>query len=284
MVSEKDFEALDHYVGNRLNAQEKAAFEQQLANNAELQQALAVQEQIAGGLRKARAAELKQMLKNVPVSSLPSQPSLVGRVGLWAAAAGVVGSGLYFYFNQDDTKAVPASSPTTEIKQDVTAVEPTPQEEAVQVPAETPSNTLKKTEPVAPKTATDITEEKPAERNAIEVYEPGAETENGNASSATAEESPRSTSTRSTIVAETDATNKKYNFHYQFKEGKLFLYGTFEKNLYEIMEFFADNKRTMFLYYKDNYYLLNDENDKIKSLTAIKDPALVKRLNASRGH
>ena len=283
MVSEKDFETLDHYVGNRLNAQEKAAFEQQLANNAELQQALAVQGQIAGGLRKARVAELKQMLKNVPVSTLPSQPSLLGRIGLWAAAAGVAGSGLYFYFNQDDTKAVPATSPTTEIKQDVTAVEPTPQEEAVQVPAETHSNALKKTEPVAPKTATDKTEEKTSERNTIEVYDPEAETENSNAAATTAEESPRA-STRSTIVAETDATNKKYNFHYQFKEGKLFLYGTFEKNLYEIMEFFADNKRTMFLYYKDNYYLLNDENDKVKSLTPIKDPALVKRLNASRGH
>lgn len=282
MVSEKDFETLDHYVGNRLNAQEKAAFEQQLANNAELQQALTVQEQIAGGLRKARAAELKQMLKNVPISTLPTQPSLLGRIGLWAAAAGVAGSGLYFYFNQDDAKAIPATSPTTEIKQDVTTVEPAPQEEAVQVPAETHSDALKKTEPVAPKTSTDKTEEKTAERNAIEVYDPGADTENNNASS-TAEEAPR-TSTSSRIVAETDATNKKYNFHYQFKEGKLFLYGTFEKNLYEIMEFFADNKRTMFLYYKDNYYLLNDENDKIKSLTPIKDPALVKRLNASRGH
>ncbi|HEY5746916.1 MAG TPA: hypothetical protein VIU12_12615 [Chryseolinea sp.] len=283
MVSEKDFETLDHYVGNRLNAQEKAAFEQQLANNAELQQALTVQEQIAGGLRKARAAELKQMLKNVPVSALPTQPSLLGRIGLWAAAAGVAGSGLYFYLNQDDAKAVPATSPTTEIKQDATAVEPAPQAEAVQVPAETPSNALNKTEPVAPKTATDKTEEKTTERNTIEVYDPGAETENSNASTTTTEESPRA-STRSTIVAETDATNKKYNFHYQFREGKLFLYGTFEKNLYEIMEFFADNKRTMFLYYKDNYYLLNDESDKVKSLTPIKDPALVKRLNASRGH
>jgi hypothetical protein len=284
MVSEKDFETLDHYVGNRLNAQEKAAFEQQLANNAELQQALAVQEQIAGGLRKARAAELKQLLKNVPVSNLPSQPSLLGRLGLWTAAAGVVGSGIYFYFNLDDTTAVPATSPTTEIKQDVTAIAPAPEAEAIQVPAETSSssNAVKKTEHVAPKTATDKTEEKAGERNAIEVFDPGAETENSNASTA-AEESPRS-STRSTIVAETDATNKKYNFHYQFKEGKLFLYGTFEKNLYEIMEFFADNKRTMFLYYKDNYYLLNDENDKVKSLTPIKDPALVKRLNASRGH
>lgn len=284
MVSEKDFETLDHYVGNRLNAQEKAAFEQQLANNPELQQALTVQEQIAGGLRKARAAELKQMLKNVPVSTLPTRPSLLGRIGLWAAAAGVAGSGLYFYLNQDDAKAVPATSPTTEIKQDVTTVEPTPQAEAVQVPAETQpnSNASNKTEPVAPKTATDKAEEKTTERNTIEAYDPSAETENSGASTATADESPR-TSTRSTIVAETDVTNKKYHFHYQFKEGKLFLYGI-EKNLYEIMEFFADNKRTMFLYYKDNYYLLNDENDKVRSLTPIKDPALVKRLNASRGH
>jgi len=281
MVSEKDFEALDHYVGNRLDAKEKAAFEQQLANNAELRQALAVQEQIVGGLRQARAAELKQMLKNVPVSTLPTQPSLLARVGLWAAAAGVVASGLYYYFNRDEEKAAPAA-PKAEIKQeDVASVPPAAQPQAVQVPKETPSNAVKKTDAATKKTAVETPEEKTTERDAIEVFDPGAEGENANAAAAAPEVS-RGTITRASIATETDANNKKYKFHYQFKEGKLFLYGI-EKNLYEIMDFFVDNKHTMFLFYKDSYYLLNDENDKIRPLTPIKDADLVKRLNASRG-
>jgi hypothetical protein len=77
-------------------------------------------------------------------------------------------------------------------------------------------------------------------------------------------------------------TDKKYNFHYQFKDDKLYLYGSFEKNLYEIMEFFSGNKRTMFLFYKDNYYLLNEEDQTVKALAPIKDQALLEKLRDYR--
>ncbi|MEO5977632.1 MAG: hypothetical protein ABIS36_18055, partial [Chryseolinea sp.] len=60
------------------------------------------------------------------------------------------------------------------------------------------------------------------------------------------------------------------------------LYGVFEKNLYEIMEFFSNNKRTMFLYYKDNYYLLNEDDNNVKRLTPIKDETLLKKLQDYR--
>ena len=49
------------------------------------------------------------------------------------------------------------------------------------------------------------------------------------------------------------------------------------------MEFFSDNKRTMFLYYKDNYYLLNEENETVKPLAPINDAALLKKLKDYRG-
>ena len=52
---------------------------------------------------------------------------------------------------------------------------------------------------------------------------------------------------------------------------------------YEILEFFADNKNnTVVLYYKDGYYLLREDADKVTPLKAITDPALLNKLKEYR--
>jgi hypothetical protein len=48
------------------------------------------------------------------------------------------------------------------------------------------------------------------------------------------------------------------------------------------MEFFSDEKRTAFLYYKENYYLLEEKDFTIRPLTPIADPALLKKLKEYR--
>ncbi|MGC4020523.1 MAG: hypothetical protein QM734_00550 [Cyclobacteriaceae bacterium] len=40
----------------------------------------------------------------------------------------------------------------------------------------------------------------------------------------------------SRIEVEINYSNSAYTFHYQFSDGKLILYGTFDKSLYEIIE------------------------------------------------
>jgi hypothetical protein len=81
-----------------------------------------------------------------------------------------------------------------------------------------------------------------------------------------------------------DKNNKKYSFHYQIRDGQIFLYGPFEKGLYEIMEFFSENKRTIFLFHQNNYYLLNDETEKVRPLAPITDPVLIKKLKEYRAN
>jgi hypothetical protein len=72
--------------------------------------------------------------------------------------------------------------------------------------------------------------------------------------------------------------DNKYDFNYQFKEGRLVLFGPFEKNLYEILEIFSEDKRTVFLYYKKNYYLLRDDNENVRELEPITDQALIRKI------
>ena len=79
----------------------------------------------------------------------------------------------------------------------------------------------------------------------------------------------------------TGIDDKKHGFHYQFSQGKLLLYGPFDKNLYEILEVHGDN-RSLFLFFRENYYLLNEKESQITPLKAISDGELIKRLREYR--
>lgn len=251
MASEKDFELLDQYVGNRLNAEEKASFEKKLEADAELRKEVKLQQQIVEGIRKQRTLELKKMLNDIPLSSIPNEgPSLLTQIGLWVVVAGFVGTGLYFYFNQEES--VPPQPAVEEVVKEQNTIEE-PAAEEPETKSEQPSQVEG---PVAaqPKNSSSETpkakspeqaEEKPVQPSTLDVFDPN---EDADASDKVNTETEKAKSASApSIIVETQV-DKRYNFHYQFKDDKLYLYGSFEKNLYEIMEFFSDNKRTMFLF------------------------------------
>jgi hypothetical protein len=304
MASEKDFELLDDYVGNRLSAQERSAFEQKIANDNDLRNEFQLQEKIVQGLRNVRAAELKQMLKDIPLSSIPSEGmGTLTQVGLWIVAAGIAGAGLYYFFS--DSEAATPQEQAKVAEQAPPLVTDEPANEApdqAEAPATEPANDQPvpsddNAQAVPPKTSAqqkennsavvDAEKEKeaitPATPSPIDVFDPSEELRPSQADPAENDNREERLENASSIVVEM-AVDKRYNFHYQFKDDKLYLYGSFEKGLYEIMEFFSNNKRTMFLFYKENYYLLNEESDKVKALTAITDPALLQKLKEYRGN
>ena len=76
---------------------------------------------------------------------------------------------------------------------------------------------------------------------------------------------------------------RKYNFHYQLIEQKLVLYGDFEDEPFEILEINKDNGGIdLYLYYKDNFYGIDQGSKKIEALKEIADPVLIQRLQALR--
>jgi hypothetical protein len=278
MASERDLELLDDYIGNRLSDSDKAAFEGKLQADPELQRELNLQQQIVASLRHSRAAELKQMLNNIPPSAIPADVSSAVR---WsgAAIAVVVAVGLYFYFQpfeNDETKVsqpvviTPSETPSEEPASEPQAETPPVKEESTDVPARKPNVQSKKSA---------AKESEPA-KPGMDVYDPNTEesTDSENPGIVTPENGENTKASGSDIVSEIVSNNKNYGFHYQFKDDKLILYGSFDKNLYEIMEFISDNKRTIFLSYKQNFYLLNQAGEKVKPLSPVNDPALIQKL------
>jgi hypothetical protein len=297
MASEKDLELLDQYVSNRLTGQERTAFENKLASDTSLKNEFQIQERVVAKIREARVKELKTMFNSIPASELETGgTSVITQVALWLALAGAIGLGVYFYLDSQGNDVRPDLSKQEQAENgapqsaDPQHEQPQREEGAAATQDDKPAAEEEITAPSETKEDQEVaqapelkTDEQPKGPAPIDVFDPTEETKEPGERRNPSGVSEATPLTKSSIVVETDNSNKKYDFHYQFKEGKLFLYGTFEKNLYEIMEFFSDNKRTVFLFYKDNYYLLNEDNDAVKPLSPINDPTLLKKLKDYRG-
>lgn len=282
MALERDLELLDDYLSNRLDGQEKEAFEERLKNDSSLSEEFKIQQSLVQGIQQARVAELKSILNSIPVTSVPpSQTALLTKIGSWALVTGLVATATYFYVTRND------SSP---VKQ-----EQTEQEKIVKPIQQEQNSPVKSEEPIAvqPEKSEAKTESaaKPKEKAeeiivkpAIQAYDPTTEETEANQKYEKEQLAIISNAfVTSSMEVETLTNDKKYNFHYVFKDDKLVLYGAFEKNLYEILEFISEESKTVVLYYKTSYYLLDVSKTVPTTLTPIKNRELLRKLQQHRG-
>jgi hypothetical protein len=277
-----NFELIDDYLTNRLSEQEKEAFEKKLESDPALKTDVNLQRQILEGVKKARAAELKSMLNKVPVNTGHTIEFTVARLAAGVIGAGVVGAALYFALRPDQVPnlkdaAADLSKKTEQIQREpaesvLPATAEEKKEEAPLIKQE-----QKESQPKKDQTDNSSSEIKQPKIEAIDPSEEMTQTDNEPA----APENHTSAVSVSHIAVETDTANKKYDFHYQFASGKLFLYGPFDKSVYEILEINSQS-HAVFLFYKDNYYLLDEKQIKITHLEPIKDNSLLQKLKAYR--
>ncbi len=280
-----NFELIDDYLTNRLSEGEKEGFEKQLESDPALKADVDLQRTILEGIKNARAAQLKSMLSNVPVPSGQVVEFTMARMAASIIGAGVIGAAIYFYFQPGDVpnlkdasadfnkKSEQVQSAQDQTKPEVTPLEEKQEATPVIAPAKeektTPAKTpLKESRTEVAQPKLDVTD--PSEEMKDDENKPGSS------------ESGKKTITTSHVDVETDTANKKYSFHYQFASGKLFLYGPFDTNLYEILEI-NSGAHSVFLFYKDSYYLLDEKQIKISRLEPINDQELLKKLKAYRG-
>jgi hypothetical protein len=294
MATEKDFELMDDYLSNRLEGQDKVGLEKKLASDSSLKGELEFQKALIDGIQKARVADLKSMLNQAVIPS-PTSSSLFAKVAITIAVVAAVGTGLYFWL--DDEAPVIESVPQTKLEESIRN-EPL-QEESVILEDDNKveneeaviSEKRELQEQASSNKATDTKEverksevvKAPVTQPSLEPYDPTKELEQISEKPEVVQEGNTPSITGSAIAVEIDNTNRKFEFHYQFKDGKLFLLGSFEKDLYEILEFFNDNKRTIFLYYNAGYYLLDEDQTNPTPLKAINDQSLIQKLKGYRG-
>jgi hypothetical protein len=274
MASERDIELLDDYLMNRLSAEDRVGFEKKLAADPELMQEFRIQTQVIEGLKEVRRMELKKMLQNTAVPPVDSSVTLFSRLLPWVGASALVVIG-FFWFNRLE-EPVPSGS----VQQAIHPVEKTRPTAEVEMPDEQPVLDEKAvSKPIQRKQEQPVKVSEPVK---VEVYDPtqeiSAETTTPAELSAQRTEAGISKSNITVNVID----HKKYSQHYAFENGTLMLYGPFEKNLYEILEFIGEEKTTAFLYYKNSFYKLDTSIRIPTKLVPVTNNALLQKLKEYR--
>jgi hypothetical protein len=277
-----NFENIDDYLANRLKGNEKAEFEAQLGQDPALKSEVELQKQIVEGIRQARAAELKAMLSKVSVAGGGAQTEFsVLRIAAGVAIAGVITAATIYYLRSNDFPPIENAAADVTKKEEIKPQETQPEATAPQKDEEEKSATSAE-EKKSEKKESASEEIKPAVKPSLDLADPSSELSEENRPT---DETPASNSrpeiAPSHVQVEMDSSNKKYDFHYQFRDSKLMLYGSFDRSLYEVLEINTGD-HALFLYYKNNFYLIEESQEKITKLTPIKDQELIRRLREYR--
>lgn len=272
----KNIELIDDYLTNKLSDTQRETFELQLDADPTLKADVEFQRQIIESVKNARAAELKSMLNNIPVSPVRDFTTL-------KVAAGIVGGALLigsvYWFGSGEEQAI-LVEPKDSISI-VTETEFTLASEDEELTAEQTTETETKPEAKVDTKTTPV--KKDVVKPTIEVVDPTVELVESTSSPVNhgvVQATPPDIEVKSPEV-NVDSINKKYKFHYQFNEGKVVLYGSFDRSLYEIIEL-NGGSHLVYLYYQNKYYLLNEKATVITPLEIITDKATITKLEAYR--
>lgn len=287
-------ELINAYFDNELNPSEKKTFEDRLTRDSDLQQEFKFQEDIIEGIRNARRQSLKARLDQVQVGGASTGGSAwtAGKIAGMIGLAAIVGFGIYYFYPGNEP--VETSSPI--VMEENTAEESNSQptdiadesEDIVEVPA---SN--EQEQPVVKEV-----QETPAAEENVEstVAEQSNEVkeESKNPVVAPSFEDPRDEETNVNLPAgevggkavvasenleiSVDNESRKYDFHYTLNEDKLTLFGNFENDLYQILEFNTSDMKAWFLSFNGDYYRLEPTEGKVEKLEKVTDAALLTTL------
>ena len=301
-------ERISSYLDGHMTKGEMLEFEKQLHTDPVLRSEFELQQDIIHTLKDFRKAELKTRLDQVPVSMGPS-----GLMGIKAAAAivisGIIGLGAYLYFTTGSEESTTISESLEPVAQ--TEIAEVPQENVIVPQTETtdeatfesvesteivPEETIASEEDHSASTKT-LNNEEPTGVATVEENEEEAEIEEKpvinspnliepNFEESDLEESIEMPSAAlaqeglldNNVVAVETARKDSDLFHYQYYSGKLYLYGDFRDNPYEILELNSVNGKRLFIYYNNEYYRIKDNQKEITALEVLTDQDTIKKL------
>lgn len=272
------FDLVEDYLTNRLDDGARSAFEEQMKADPQLKAEVNMQKGIIEGVKAARVAELKAMLNNVPVGGVSS--ALTGKIAMATITAGIIGAAVYFGLKPSPTEEQEVVENTVEEQIPLPSIEePTIETETITRPVEEEAEPRQPEKKVIPKTEQPKKEVSttPPSIDVLDLTEDISEnTEDVTAPKAGNKPTPPS----SKIEVEIN-DHKDYSFHYQFKGSRLALYGPFDSSLYEIIEL-NGAVHSIFLYYDDSFYHLDQKEHKVAPLIMIRDIELLDKLEQYR--
>jgi hypothetical protein len=292
-------ENIASYLDGDMSPDQMQHFEMQLHTDPVLRSEFELQQDIIHTLQDFRKTQLKSRLDQVPVSMGPS-----GLMGIKAAAAmvisGIIGFGTYLYFitpSEEHSSLTETTITVDQAKSQEEVITEAPNEvvEASELieESEAESQETETTAPVAiNKSSSDlltISTKDDISKETIETPSPVINSPtliNPEMDEINIEESielPNAALAQEGLidnnVVEVETAKRDSDmFHYQYYSSKLYLYGDFRDNPYEILELNSANGKRLFIYYNSIYYRIMDNQQEITPLEELTNRDIIKKL------
>lgn len=285
-------EKISAYLDNEMSASERIQFEQQLVDDPALKREFDLQNEVIEGIKEARKQELKAMLNQIPVPGGTFGTITFGKIASGIAIIGALAIGIYYISTKDEDKVIQETvEEPIKVKPEVTEekvdqdlnTEQIVDNEASEEKSDALIQEENSREPARVKS--EPIDKTKSENKQPEIKRPSAapvfESSDSDSLEAPTDAIVKNASGNITSLdVKVESDHNKYDFHYQFNRGKLHLYGDFDKELYQILEFKTKAEKALFLYYDGKFYPLNKNQVRIVELTPVTDKSLNEKLNA----
>jgi len=289
MATNTDYNTIvENYLSGEMSSSDKLSFENEVNNSSTLKTELNHQTELIKGIQQFRRVELKNRLEAINLN-----PSIYGIISesvalksaIISASAVLIATGAYFYF--DSPKAdfeLEHINPISEYKLSDNNV---PEVINELNPVEINTKENKPELPQKIKTATKIPKTEKVKAQSPDFSVPNSPNSSDPETLLVTEEILRNKSNGLDNLTEIDKTpkvevqniiDKKYKFHYQHSEGKLYLYGKFNEGPYEIIEINGREGKNIFFFYQGRYHKIRRNTSEVTRFEMITDSALIKEL------
>ena len=275
MAEERDLELLDDYLTNQMSDHERSAFEQKLKADPDLQHEYVMQKRLIQGLKDARIAELKSMLNQVPVPSQGSGNALGLKALLGTTLTLMIAAAGYWFFQDEPSRVEqqPISQTQQQTPADLPVTAKVDAEKSVTKKQNVSEHQAQETDKNQTSAGTEHSKPSLAKRP-DPLTAPGAKSSDRSVANENSNGTLRTSATQVTV----EQNDARYVFHYRNQDGKVTLYGPFEKDQYEVIELQDGENKNVFLSFRNNYYLLEEGAGQIRSLSPVTDATILQKL------
>lgn len=290
-------EFFDRYLKGKLSESEQEVFEEKVRQDPLLSSEIKFQKEVFSALGEARKAALKTRLDQVPVNNTGWFGMQAGRWAAVVSAVLVITTGSYFYLS----RAVDTSEKhIIDIDPDY-AVTDNMKNDLPVVPAPVPNKDQQhqKSVDIASRSSVEVPEgskdgsgEIPQHVNQEKTFVPDitrpdlvtgfaedTQTINYQDFEAPEEKIAGNSAYDDAHIDIENIPHRQYNFHYQFIDHKLYLYGDFKGVPYKIIALNSEKDKRLFLEYNGHFYAISDEQKEIVPLHPIEDSIFLRKLN-----
>lgn len=278
---------LEAYLSGQMPPEEMKTFEAMLNSSPELQQEVRFQSDIIKGIGQYRKAQLKARLDAIQVTPgywFGLQGSTLGQLATGAVAVLMISAGAYWYFGTESESPAENVAPQ-KVDQEIVIV-PENDQSTEELPVEeTPvkenNDESKKTRRSEKPVVTDKTQKSfDPKTNAPTSGDVSDEEDFTPDNLPTPEEGTTVRKANEPIEVEV-INGRNAKIKYKYYAGKLYLYGDFTAEPYEILEINSAAGRRIYLYHLNAYYEITP-TDKLVGVVEVSDAQLIQELTVLR--